>query len=299
MKINFGVVKKYVADRGFGFISAVFANADPDHLFFHIKTVKKGSSSLANQLAEEGLKEPVTFWFEVEDTPKGQQVSFLLEPDIIKEQYESEFEVISLELEAIWKDINSRLPFWAHQVSVDLLGAEKTQQLAVIREKLEQEENVRKQQLKEQEERERKQRLKEQEEALRKVREAEAEKRRLMLEAQRKQREAEEQKKREYEKCQQEIEDNEFDALIAEMKTQRFTHSKQMSKYIVTNKLGHKYRHISGIVRMEKDHREWDFNGGFPCEIYARLCNELGLRNKNSGARAIWFKSYDEILKKT
>ena len=275
MKVNFGIVKKYVSDRGFGFISPTFNKAKTKDLFFHIKTVKKSSSSLANQLAEEDQKEPLTFWFQVENTPKGQQVGCLLKPEVIKEKYESEFSVMTSELEAIWKNIHSPLPTWAHQASTDLVGAEKTQQWAMLRERLELEESERKQQ------------LKEQEEERRKVREAEAEKRRLMLEEQRKQKEAEEKKEREARERQLEIEKNEFDALVAEMKIQCFTHSKQVSNYIVSNRLGYKYRHISGIVRMEKDQREWNFNGGFPPRIYARLCDELDLGNQNSGARAV------------
>ena len=105
MKVNFGVVRKNVLDRGFGFIEPTFAKTKTKDLFFHIKTVKKENPVLANRLAEEEQIEPLSFWFRVEDTAKGQQVGCLLKPEVIQEEYASEFSVITSELEAIWKDI--------------------------------------------------------------------------------------------------------------------------------------------------------------------------------------------------
>lgn len=265
MKVNFGIVKRYVSDRGFGFIAPTFAKAQSKDIFFHIKVVKKGNMALANDLAEDERKEPVSFWYQVEETPKGQQVNSLLNPEIIKDKFEHEFSVISSELEAIWRNINNPMPSWVNQISIDVLGDDRTQKLILLREDLEQAE------------RERKQKLKEQEEALRKIREAE------------------DKKKLEALKRQQEIENNEFNELVAEMSSLGFTHSKQVSSYIARKKLGNKYKNISGIVRMEQDGNEWDFKGGFPREIYRKLCEELGLENQQSGARAIDFKSYNEI----
>jgi hypothetical protein len=46
---------------------------------------------------------------------------------------------------------------------------------------------------------------------------------------------------------------------------------------------------------MEKDGAIWDFNGGFPPEIYGRLCKELNLGNQQSGAKAVSFQSFKDL----
>lgn len=74
-----------------------------------------------------------------------------------------------------------------------------------------------------------------------------------------------------------------------------FTHSSQVSHYIVSNRLGYKYKNISGVLQMEFDGTTWDFKGGFPPKIYAKLCDELGLSNSGTRARAVAFESFDNI----
>jgi hypothetical protein len=96
---------------------------------------------------------------------------------------------------------------------------------------------------------------------------------------------------------QQRVKDEEFRQLVAEMSVLGFTHSAQVSRYIVRNRLGRKYRYISGILEMELDGRVWDFNGGFPTDIYARLCEALGLEDQGSRAVPTKFTPYDEIFK--
>ncbi|MFN9866241.1 MAG: hypothetical protein ACK568_03935 [Pseudanabaena sp.] len=69
-----------------------------------------------------------------------------------------------------------------------------------------------------------------------------------------------------------------------------------MSAYIVRNRLGHKYKHISGILQMELGGEVWNFNGGFPPNIYARLCDALGLGNQGSRAVPLAFTPYKDII---
>lgn len=92
------------------------------------------------------------------------------------------------------------------------------------------------------------------------------------------------------------LEEEEFRQLVAEMSAHGFTHSGQVSEYIVRNRLGYKYRHISGILKMEMDGNVWNFDGGFPPKIYARLCEELRLGNKGSRAVPREFTPYKDIL---
>ena len=96
--------------------------------------------------------------------------------------------------------------------------------------------------------------------------------------------------------AQEKLEEDEFCQLVAEMSALGFTNSKQVSTYIVRHKLGHKYKNISGVLQMELDGNVWNFNGGFPPEIYARLCKELGLGNQGTRARAGAFTPYKDII---
>lgn len=79
-----------------------------------------------------------------------------------------------------------------------------------------------------------------------------------------------------------ETEEEEFERLIREIAPLGLTTSAQVSAYIMKNKLGYKYKSISGILEMELNGRTWKFDGAFPPKIYARLCSELGLDNQNS-----------------
>jgi hypothetical protein len=79
----------------------------------------------------------------------------------------------------------------------------------------------------------------------------------------------------------------------------RFTEGRQVSLYIMTNKLGRKYRHISGVLEMERGEDAWRFHGGFPPHIYARLCDALGLGQKTSDAKVAGFKSFSDLNQET
>lgn len=94
---------------------------------------------------------------------------------------------------------------------------------------------------------------------------------------------------------QEQIEEQEFQQLVAEIANFGFTNSSQVSNYIVSNRLGYKYKNISGILQMELDGTTWNFKGGFPPKIYAKLCNELGLSNNGTKARAVAFESFGKI----
>ena len=48
------------------------------------------------------------------------------------------------------------------------------------------------------------------------------------------------------------LEEEEFNQLVEEVMAKGFTESRQVSQYIMANKLGRKYRHISGVLEMER-----------------------------------------------
>ena len=93
------------------------------------------------------------------------------------------------------------------------------------------------------------------------------------------------------------VESEELYELLAFMTPKEFTTSKQLSNFIVTQKLGYQYPNISGIVRMKQDGNEWDFEGGFPPKIYAIVCDELGLNNQGTRARPIGFTSFRNLYR--
>ncbi|MFK3865255.1 cold-shock protein [Pseudoalteromonas rhizosphaerae] len=90
------------------------------------------------------------------------------------------------------------------------------------------------------------------------------------------------------------VKSEELSRLLIDMAEKNFRLSSELSKYITSNKLGHKYPNIAGIVTMTDEEKEWDFDGGFPKEIYRIICQELSLTDKGTSARAIGFTSYQD-----
>lgn len=93
-------------------------------------------------------------------------------------------------------------------------------------------------------------------------------------------------------------EEEEFRQLVQEMTAHNFTYSSDVSRHIVDHELGKKYKHISGILQMELGGNVFDFKGGFPPHIYARLCEELDLRNQGSKATPGRFTPFKDIKPK-
>jgi len=83
--------------------------------------------------------------------------------------------------------------------------------------------------------------------------------------------------------------------LLKEMEQHCFSNSSELSQHIKANNLGQQYPHISGIVTMRDGCDEWAFKGGFPPKIYRIICEELDLENQNSSAKAVDFRSYQDL----
>lgn len=88
---------------------------------------------------------------------------------------------------------------------------------------------------------------------------------------------------------------NELRLLVTDCRNRGFKTSYQVSKYIVDNRLGYRYRHIAGDLHLRKSHDKWVYNGGIAPKYYRMLCIELGLGNKHSGAEVEKFRSYAEM----
>jgi cold shock CspA family protein len=273
MTIDFGSIKGYNPDRGFGFVGHTFFNPD-GKVFFHIKKIRRKYPELAQKLDSREPFETVNFWYEIETTEKGEQVSKLwLNANHIPQSYTNELCGLIQKVESIWKNIGSRKPSWLDLVTIELVGADRRHELSAERDNLES-------------------KLRAAEEERR--REAEEERRREAEEERR--REAEEERRREAEEERGREARIELLLLLKELRPLKFKYSNQLSDYIVKNQLGYRYPNISGIVRMAEEGREWDFEGGFSKEVYKIICEKLGLANQGTRAIATKFTSYQQLL---
>lgn len=91
------------------------------------------------------------------------------------------------------------------------------------------------------------------------------------------------------------VEINEFWCLVKECIEKELKSSKEVTDYILKNKLGFKYRHIAGQLTFRRGHDSWIYNGGISPEYYGKLCNELNLGNNNSDVRVERFRSYAQL----
>ncbi|MCL1466010.1 cold-shock protein [Argonema galeatum] len=261
MTIDFGNIKSYNPDRGFGFVGRTFF--DPNgKVFFHIKKIKNKHPELAQKLDNSEAFGTVNFWYEIEKNEKGEQVSKVwLSTENIPQSYKHELCDLIQKVESIWKNVDSPKPSWLDLVTTELVGVDRRHELSVERDNLESQ-----------------------------LRAAEEERRR----------EAEALRENEIRRIAKDHkltkpEADELEQLLAEMRPLKFTHSKELSKYIKEHQLGYRYPNISGIVRMEEAGREWDFHGGFPPDIYKVICRELDLDNQGTDARAIKFTPFKDV----
>lgn len=266
MNVDYGKIVKYDIDRGFGFIEQNFCESNnfkkDANVFFHIKTIRQYDSYLSQKLKNFSTQQEFYFWYEFERTSKGIQVSKVLNPESM--ELKSNLALIKL-VEQKWSDVNNTISYWLENATQDILGADKTNDLKEQRRILIQENEKKRVEIENQ-------RMLEQR-RLQEIRERELAKR-LALE---------------------ELKEIEFQQLVDEMRNQNFAYSSQVSNYIRQNCLGNKYKHISGHLEMTNNGNSWIFTGGFPRDIYARLCSELQLENNGSSARAGKFTSFNDL----
>ena len=242
MNIDFGLVSKYFPNRGFGFVTKTFFSGYQSEVFFHIKNIKRTHPDLAERLSNKEFIGGIYFWYETECTSNGEQVCVALKSVAISEVAIDNLSSLVDKMESKWRNIYSTIPIWLHEVTVDLVGADRASELSSERESLES----------------------------------------GIIEYNRNQQK----------KSQDEIE---FELLVIEIEPLGLVYSNELSSYIMTNKLCDKYQNISGIVRMEESGARWDFKGGFPVEIYARLCKRLELKDQGTRAKVVGFESFKDL----
>ena len=269
MNIDFGKIKKYISDRGFGFVKHSFKNNGKGEVFFHISDIKKSNSKIYEALIENKDEDDIYFWYEFVETKKGKQLKRVLDRTSISDE---QLFFIKSNIERRWLDISKDISQWLDSSAHDLLLPEEITLLNDKRTVL----------IRSEQDRLEKERV----ERLRLIKLREEEKRK----AQEQQKVIEDNLRK-----QQEIEEAEFKALVNEILPLNFSRSAQVSNYIVENKLGYKYQNISGVLEMTSNGTSWNFKGGFPPKIYARLCQELGLGNQGSSAKPTNFTPFKNI----
>ena len=295
MAVDFGKVERYIEDRGFGFVSHTFANIPTREVFFHIKVVKRTHPELAQALDGTTTIERVYFWYEYTASSKGQEVLALLDLKQIQQKFPDHKAAFIDFIKASWINVKKPLPESLIKATSGLLTLDEVNQLTASREALEVEQR-RHQEVLQKAEAARLQVIAEQKAA---QQGAEAARRQAIVEqraAQQRDEAARRQAIAEQRAVQSGVEEEEFRQLVAEMSVLGYTHSSQVSAYIVRHRLGYKYRNISGILQMQLNGNAWLFNGGFPQNVYARLCNALGLQSQGSGAVPGAFTPYKDII---
>ena len=272
MNIEVGSIKQYNRNRGFGFVSRTFTQG-PD-VFFHISSLDQRIKDLTEQHTNKSLLGLFHFWYKYEPSPKGIRVCEVLPPHNIPDEVGDALPSLISKVESIWRYKKSDRPLWLYDVSVVLMGSERAAEMRSLSLR-EQIKNIEK-------------------ENVIQARKFVRHKRQKNVVRDRS--EVSEIHKRKKNVAQsQKIMDEEYEKLLAEISDKGFTKSKEVSAYIIRNRLGNKYKNISGKLTMEKDGREWAFKGGFPTDIYAKLCSDLGLGHQDSGARVIDFESFKDL----
>lgn len=227
MNINFGEVKKYISERGFGFVTHKILVGECPEVFFHISAIKKSNPSIAEQLNNE--EDNIYFWYEYENTNKGEQLVIILKPCDVDDKVLSD---IAIRLEELWLDISKSIPQWLNQATTELLKTKDIERFIEERQHL----------------------IEKKKETEQKIQDDKRAQEKTEQEAR--------QKIQDEKRVQNGIEENEFQQLVNEMQPLGFINSSQVSNYIVRKKLGLKYQNISGILEMTKDGTSWDFKGG-------------------------------------
>jgi hypothetical protein len=289
LNLHFGIVKNYDPERGFGFISTKIFSEPSKEIFFHISNVKKTSDYIYEKLLGYYFNHKICFWFKTELTKKGEQLNCIVNAKEVFKINKINSDLLKESVRLMWINIDDSPPFWAHEITVGLFGNDGLLELKNKRDYLisKREIDLRlkkmaadKQKLKEAEDKPSKEKIAEQ------------------LKNKRDKEEISNKNSEENELIKENIRDQEFELLVDEINSKGFSRSAEVSNYIIRNKLGNKYQNISGVLIMSNSKDTWKFNGGFPPDIYAKLCERLNLSNNGSDSKVVGFTSFKDLSRK-
>jgi cold shock CspA family protein len=128
MEVEFGHVQEYNTERGFGFVSRTFRNANQRHkknVWFHIKKIKCDYPNLAKEL-DAGSFANINFWYEVDTSDREKVGKVWLDPkDIPQQQRDSLFSHI----EQLWCNPINALPEWLDSITIAVVGEVRKDEL--------------------------------------------------------------------------------------------------------------------------------------------------------------------------
>lgn len=288
MSISLGKVERYIEDKGFGFITPCFMNdLDLNSIFFHIKTVS--TPDVVKSLESEGyLKEPCFVWYTYTKTPKGYAVTSVLDIKDVRDKASQKNKRWEEHLRTVWGSLKSVKPEWLELATQGVMGQEAVHTLKAALAMKEEEAN--------------RLRVIEEQNKLLKAETVSVDaynelldELTLLKEQVKNVQQERDAIKSTWESALSDQAFYELELLVREVKQQRFTQSHEISKYIVKNRLGDKYRHLSGVLEMENDERSWGFDGGVSPKYYAQLCEKLELDNKNTRSWVSKFTPYKDL----
>jgi len=130
--VDFGKIQKYDSERGFGFVGRTFYESHKSGVFFHINEIKRDYPDLVMSLEGGNIKN-IGFWYELEQTNRGEKVSkiWLNGIDIPKSQRDR----IIADIEWRWRILSDAPPLWLESITVSIVGQERKNLLAQEREK--------------------------------------------------------------------------------------------------------------------------------------------------------------------
>ncbi|MFM5769261.1 cold-shock protein [Aeromonas caviae] len=126
--VDYGVVNRYFPDKGFGFVRGLLLGNNSE-IFFHIKTIKKTDPQLAESLSRDLFGEKLHFWFDTETTSKGIQICTVFSPRQIRQGAASDTSHLIDRIESYWRNLGRQKPSWLDDVTSDLLGQDRTNEL--------------------------------------------------------------------------------------------------------------------------------------------------------------------------
>ncbi|MEG4814746.1 hypothetical protein [Microcoleus sp. K5-D4] len=128
MEVEFGQVQEYNTERGFGFVSRTFSNANQRHkknVWFHIKKIKCDYPSLAKEL-DAGSFANINFWYEVDNSDREKVGKVWLDPkDIPQQQRDS----LSSHIEELWCNPINAFPEWLDSSTIAVVGEVRKDEL--------------------------------------------------------------------------------------------------------------------------------------------------------------------------
>ena len=136
MQIYFGIVKKYLPDKGFGFLTHPIYLGPNKDIFFHITNVKRSGEDIAERLSNYDGNDDICFWCVPEATRKGEQLQRILEPQNVFDLPRDNPSDLKEKLELIWRNTEKPIPFWLSEATIGLFGTSGNDDLKSERETL-------------------------------------------------------------------------------------------------------------------------------------------------------------------